>query len=69
MRTAVLFVRVTKKEQHYQRQVEDLGAVAQSQAVQVVAEISEQMSGGRRNAGPGGDSAVVGVEPARSHSE
>ena len=39
MQQAVIFVRVSKKEQDYQRQVEDLRAVARSQAVQVVADI------------------------------
>ena len=39
MQQAVIFVRVSKKEQDYQRQVEDLRAVARSQAVKVVAEI------------------------------
>ncbi|RZK33273.1 MAG: recombinase family protein [Hymenobacter sp.] len=49
MQQAVIFVRVSKKEQDYQRQVEDLRALAQSQAVQVVAEISEKISGAKRN--------------------
>ena len=49
MQQAVIFVRVSKKEQDYQRQVEDLRAVAQSQTMQVVAEISEKISGARRN--------------------
>ncbi|GAB2798407.1 DNA invertase Pin-like site-specific DNA recombinase [Hymenobacter luteus] len=49
MQQAVIFVRVSKKEQDYQRQVEDLRAVAQSQAVQVVAEIAEKISGAKRN--------------------
>ena len=49
MQQAVIFVRVSKKEQDYQRQVEDLRAVAQNQAVQVVAEISEKISGAKRN--------------------
>ena len=49
MQHAVIFVRVSKKEQDYQRQVEDLRAVAQSQAVQVVAEIAEKISGARKN--------------------
>lgn len=49
MQQAVIFVRVSKKEQDYQRQVEDLRAVAQSQGVQVVAEIAEKISGARRN--------------------
>ena len=49
MQQAVIFVRVSKKEQDYQRQVEDLRAVAHSQAVQVVAEIAEKISGAKRN--------------------
>ena len=49
MQKAVIFVRVSKKEQDYQRQVEDLRAVAQHQGVQVVAEISEKISGAKRN--------------------
>jgi len=49
MQQAVIFVRVSKKEQDYQRQVEDLRAMAQSQAVQVVAEISVKISGAKRN--------------------
>ena len=49
MQQAVILVRVSKKEQDYQRQVEDLRAVAQSQAVQVVAEIAEKISGAKRN--------------------
>ncbi len=49
MQLAVIFVRVSKKEQDYQRQLEDLRAVARSQAVQVVAEIAEKVSGTRRN--------------------
>ena len=49
MQQAVIFVRVSKKEQDYQRQVEVLRAAAQSQAVQVVAEIAEKISGAKRN--------------------
>ena len=49
MQQAVIFVRVSKKEQDYQRQVEDLRAVAHSQGVQVVAEIAEKISGAKRN--------------------
>ena len=46
---AVIFVRVSRRDQDYQRQLEDLRIVAQSQAVQVVAEISEKISGVRTN--------------------
>lgn len=49
MQQAVIFVRVSKKEQDYHRQLEDLRAVAQSQLVEVVAEISEKISGSRTN--------------------
>lgn len=49
MQQAVIFVRVSKREQDYQRQLEDLRAVAKSQSVQVIAEISEKISGIRTN--------------------
>lgn len=49
MQQAVIFVRVSKKEQDYQRQLEDLRVVAQNQSVQVAAEISEKISGVRAN--------------------
>lgn len=49
MQQAVIFVRVSKKEQDYQRQLEDLRGVAQNQSVQVAAEISEKISGIRAN--------------------
>ena len=49
MQQAVIFVRVSRRDQDYQRQLEDLRIVAQSQAVQVVAEISEKISGVRTN--------------------
>lgn len=49
MQKAAIFVRVSKRVQDYQRQLEDLRAVAQSQSVQVVAEITEKISGVRTN--------------------
>ncbi len=65
MQPAVIFVRVSKKEQDYQRQVEDLRAVARSQAVQVVAEIAdeiaEKMSGARRNQEREGIQQLLGL--------
>lgn len=45
MQQAAIFARVFKREQDYQRQLEDLRAVAKNQSVQVVAEISEKISG------------------------
>ena len=54
MQRAVIFVRVSKKEQDYHRQLEDLRAVAQTQSVHVVAEISEKISGVRTNQERGG---------------
>ena len=45
MQAAAIFVRVSKNEQDYQRQLADLRAVAQQQAVRVVAEIAEKVSG------------------------
>lgn len=49
MEKGVIFVRVSKKEQNYQRQLEDLRAVALSQKVEVVKEISEKISGAKDN--------------------
>lgn len=49
MQQAAIFVRVSKREQDYQRQLEDLRAVAKNQSVRVVAEISEKISGVRTN--------------------
>jgi len=49
MQQAAIFVRVSKREQDYQRQLEDLRAVAKIQSVRVVAEISEKISGVRTN--------------------
>ncbi|GAB3511036.1 recombinase family protein [Spirosoma knui] len=54
MQQAVIFVRVSKKEQDYHRQLEDLRAVAQNQSVHVVAEVSEKISGVRTNQERGG---------------
>ena len=54
MQQALIFVRVSKKEQDYHRQVEDLHAVAQTQSVHIVAEISEKISGVRTNQERGG---------------
>ena len=42
---AAIFVRVSKKEQDYRRQIEDLQAVASAQGMDVVAEICEKISG------------------------
>ncbi|MBN8820421.1 MAG: recombinase family protein [Spirosoma sp.] len=54
MQQAVIFVRVSKKEQDYHRQLEDLRAVAQTQSAHVVTEISEKISGVRTNQERGG---------------
>lgn len=40
MQQAAIFVRVSRREQDYQRQLEDLRAVAKNQSIRVVAEIS-----------------------------
>ncbi len=45
----VIFVRVSKREQDYRRQLEDLRAVAQSQSLLIVAEIAEKVSGATLN--------------------
>lgn len=49
MEKGVIFVRVSKKEQDYQRQIEDLRAVAQAQSLRGVAEIAEKVSGAKYN--------------------
>ena len=49
MEKGVIFVRVSKREQDYQRQIEDLRAVAQTQSLQIVAEIAEKVSGVKYN--------------------
>lgn len=49
MEKCAIFVRVSKKEQDYQRQVEDLRALAKDQGVSVVAEIAEKISGAKEN--------------------
>lgn len=42
---AAIFVRVSRKEQDYYRQIQDLRAAAKRMGVKVVAEISEKISG------------------------
>ncbi len=42
---AAIFVRVSKKEQEYQRQIEDLRVVALAQKMEIVAEIAQKVSG------------------------
>lgn len=49
MERGVIFVRVSKKEQNYQRQIEDLREVAHSQKVEIITEISEKISGAKNN--------------------
>ncbi|KFF22358.1 recombinase family protein [Chryseobacterium sp. JM1] len=49
MEKGVIFVRVSKKEQNYQRQIEDLREVAYSQKVEIITEISEKISGAKDN--------------------
>lgn len=49
MDKAAIFVRVSKRGQDYQRQVEDLRIVARSQQVTVIAEITEKISGAKKN--------------------
>jgi DNA invertase Pin-like site-specific DNA recombinase len=68
MQQAVIFVRVSKKEQDYQRQVEDLRAVAQSQAVQVVAEIAEKISGAKRNQDREGIQQLLGYRKSKNRN-
>ncbi len=49
MEKGVIFVRVSKREQDYQRQIEDLRVVAQTQSLRIVAEIAEKVSGAKYN--------------------
>lgn len=46
---AIIFVRVSRKDQDYQRQLQDLRAVAATMGVNVVKEISEKISGATQN--------------------
>lgn len=47
--SAVIFVRVSRRDQDYQRQLQDLRAAAASMGVEVVQEIAEKISGATRN--------------------
>lgn len=49
MEKGAIFVRVSKKEQDNQRQLEDLRVLAKSQGVSVIAEIAEKVSGAKGN--------------------
>ena len=49
MEKGAIFVRVSKREQDYQRQLEDLRVVAQTQKVEIVKEIAEKISGAKNN--------------------
>ncbi len=49
MEKGVIFVRVSKREQDYQRQLEDLRVVAQTQKVEIIKEIAEKISGAKFN--------------------
>lgn len=49
MNKGVIFVRVSKREQDYQRQLEDLRALAKTQNLEIVAEIAEKISGAKDN--------------------
>ena len=46
---AIIFVRVSRKDQDYQRQLQDLRTVAATMGVIVVKEITEKISGATRN--------------------
>ena len=49
MNKGVIFVRVSKREQDYQRQLEDLRALAKTQNLEIIAEIAEKISGVKDN--------------------
>ncbi len=46
---AIIFVRVSRRDQDYQRQIQDLRAIAISMDVEVVKEIAEKISGATKN--------------------
>jgi len=49
MERGLIFVRVSKREQDYQRQIEDLRTIAKAKGVKIVQEISEKISGAKEN--------------------
>jgi DNA invertase Pin-like site-specific DNA recombinase len=49
MDKGVIFVRVSKREQDYQRQLEDLRVLSKTQNLEIVAEIAEKISGAKDN--------------------
>ena len=49
MDKGVIFVRFSKREQDYQRQLEDLRVLAKTQNLEIVAEIAEKISGAKDN--------------------
>lgn len=49
MERGVIFVRVSKKEQNFQKQIKDLREVAHSQRVEIIKEISEKFLGAKGN--------------------
>ena len=49
MNKGVIFVGVSKREQDYQRQLEDLRALAKTQNLEIIAEIAEKISGVKDN--------------------
>ncbi|CAA7393828.1 recombinase family protein [Chryseobacterium fistulae] len=54
MERGVIFVRVSKRDQDYQRQIEDLRTIAKTKGVKIVKEISEKISGIKKNIERGG---------------
>jgi len=46
---AAIFVRVSKREQDYERQLQDLRTVAETMGLEVVAEIAEKIGGSKSN--------------------
>lgn len=49
MKKAVIFVRVSRKDQDYTRQIEDLKAVAERKNYEVLEVITEKISGAKKN--------------------
>lgn len=66
MEKGAIFVRVSKREQDYQRQLEDLRVVAQTQKVEIIKEIAEKISGAKTNQERDGLQELLSL--ARNHT-
>ena len=69
MNKGVIFVRVSKREQDYQRQLEDLRALAKTQNLEIIAEIAEKISGVKDNQERDGVQELLRLAQKGHHSE